>query len=264
MGVFLHLGISRLDYSTESGDIIALGLGTINPMAIIKSSSSSSFSSTSNSGTALSNAMLANVGQVALSFIYFTYNGLFTAMFLSHEWSTYGNSPKGVRVSSQPVGDQRSTYFLQVPYRIAIPLMAASAILHWLLSQAIFLVSVEAYATDQINDRFDAWERLPSHDILSCGYSPLAMVLLLVVGVVLLVFLAVMSSRRLASGMPVAGSCSAAISAACHLLGSAEDLVHASERKLQWGVEVWNGFDSGHCSLSPGVVCPPQEGRVYA
>merc|ERR1711981_143363 len=85
------------------------------------------------SGT-LSNVLIANAGQTVLSFLYFSCNGLLTSMLLAHEWSGYALTRKGLRVSGRPQGDQRSTYFLQLPFRYAIPLVLFGTILHWLAS----------------------------------------------------------------------------------------------------------------------------------
>ncbi|KAM6513138.1 hypothetical protein FALCPG4_015608 [Fusarium falciforme] len=260
IAIFLHLGISHLGFTTSAADIITLGLGSLNPTTIIQDWSVPSFGSSA----VVANVLVANVGQVVLSLIYFTYNGLFTAMFLSHQWSTYGRQRKGLRVSWKPEGDQRGSYFLQLPYRIALPLMAGGVLFHWLLSQAIYLVDVQAYAVDALAPRtdFSLWRRDPGSDVTSCAYSPLAMILMLVVGMVLLLFLGGMSARRLASTMPIVGSCSAAISAACHVSGGGGE--NAAGAKVRWGADGWRGSGVGHCSFASDVVYTPEEGRWYA
>lgn len=92
----------------------------------------------------LGNVILANALQLILSVLYFTYNGLFTAMCAAVEWSRFALHRKGLWVSKAPTGSQRSAYFLQLPYRHSVPLMLASGALHWLVSQSIYLVYVEA------------------------------------------------------------------------------------------------------------------------
>lgn len=54
---------------------------------------------------------------------------------------------KGLRVTA-PRGEQRSSYFLQLPYRWAVPLMIVSGALHWLMSQTIFPVRLETRSRD--------------------------------------------------------------------------------------------------------------------
>lgn len=62
--------------------------------------------------------------------------------------------------------------------------------------------------------------------------------------------------------MPLAGTCSAAISAACH--PKQFDPVHA-QRRIHWGEEV-DGFDEdiGRCTFTSGAVRYPTDGRPYA
>lgn len=67
------------------------------------------------------------------------------------------------------------------------------------------------------------------------------------------------------------GSCSAAISAACHASREEGDI---SELPIQWGVVrgagesigSWKNKDKdfGHCAFSGAVVAPPLPGRWYA
>ena len=59
--------------------------------------------------------------------------------------------------------------------------------------------------------------------------------------------------------MPLAGSCSGVISAACH---PPEDEVDVGEGLVKWGVTgVERGV--GHCSLSSGYVSEPVSWRLY-
>ncbi|KAF2028392.1 hypothetical protein EK21DRAFT_27986, partial [Setomelanomma holmii] len=88
----------------------------------------------------ITNAMVVNSPQLVLSWVYFSYNGLLTLLALAREWESYALHRKGLRISGVPQGAQRSTYFLQLPYRIGLPFMAISAFLHWLVSQSFFLV----------------------------------------------------------------------------------------------------------------------------
>ncbi|KAK0642075.1 hypothetical protein B0T16DRAFT_420987 [Cercophora newfieldiana] len=61
---------------------------------------------------------------------YFLYSSHFTAMAMASEWSGFGRERKGLRVSSDSVGAQRTSHLLQLPYQFAIPLMALSGLLH--------------------------------------------------------------------------------------------------------------------------------------
>ena len=69
----------------------------------------------------------------------------------------------------------------------------------------------------------------------------------------------------LRSGTLLVGSCSAAMSAACHL--SAIDKGRGDEivlEKLMWGVVESRSDGVGHCSFSDEAVDKPQEGELYA
>ncbi|KAF9060494.1 hypothetical protein BDP27DRAFT_420498 [Rhodocollybia butyracea] len=79
----------------------------------------------------ITSVVLANLPQLIFSMIYLVFNSLCTKLFLALEWSSYAHSRKPLRVSD-PHGEQRSTYFLNIPFRFGVPLMAYSSLLHWL------------------------------------------------------------------------------------------------------------------------------------
>jgi hypothetical protein len=226
----------------------SFGIGAISPVLIL---SGLGIPQEGTSGL-IGNVLLANCPQVVLSIVYFMYNGMFTTMLAAFEYNKYSFERRGLRVSDQPVGAQRSTYFLQLPHKIAVPMMGLSGLLHWLVSQSIFLVAIDQISTVTDYD---------TTSTLSCGYSPIAMFAVLVLGPVMLLVLIGTGLIRLKKGAPLAGSYSAAISAACHPMKGdyGEDRV---EKKIQWGVE---GFDDnvGHASFSSDEVYPPIEGAYY-
>jgi hypothetical protein len=104
--------------------------------------------------------------------------------------------------------------------------MVLSAVLHWLCSQSIFLVSIrfDHHAMefpDQkcLNRDGLSYSSMTSctDEFLTCGYSPTAILSTICVGAAMLAFLLVAERFKFKDGgMPVTGSCSAAISAACH------------------------------------------------
>jgi hypothetical protein len=193
--------------------------------------------------------------------------------------------------------------------------MILSGVLHWLLSQSLFVVSIEFDHTrlwsdgdDVTSQNFPQAETGPATSVqeyITCGYSINAVLGALVVGAVALVLVVGVGWRRLeSSGIPVVGSCSAAIGACCQLGdGSVSSVVERPEKKgwsgrpecepleqgengsaayerVMWG-EVgeetpihdsrWarsEVYDSslmvGHCSFSGGNVQIPREGVLYA
>ncbi|KAF6790759.1 hypothetical protein CSOJ01_14451 [Colletotrichum sojae] len=219
-----------------------------------------------------------------MSFIYLNYNSLYTNITNVTEWDRFSHHRKGLRVSSPSQGAQRNTYFLQLPYRCSLPIITLSGVIHSLILQSIFLVNLEIYGppdSDLMNfipaeytyrrpnggqsadktwlgggvgrELEGEWCRLhgmllvakrnhsrdrrkPLHDRLH--------------------------PRRLRFGSaPVAGSCSAAISAACHPCEAEEN---AWEEPLQWGVVAAPGDGPGRCAFSSASVGVPSRGQLYA
>jgi len=210
----------------------------------------------------ISNAIIANTPQLILSVLYFSYNGLFTAMLMGYEWISYSRKRKGLRVTRQPSGAQRSTYFLSLPYRFGVPLMLISGILHWLVSQSIFLIAIDFY------DAFGNPAARPppgniAWDYKTLGYSPAGAIAVLVLGGLLVISIVAAGYIPYKRGMPLAGSCSMAISAACHPIEQVGDGENIAEKKLQWGV-VSTGVDGiGHCSFSAEEVGVVVAGKIY-
>ena len=198
--------------------------------------------------------ILANLPQTILSFLYLTYNSVFTCMLSGHEWSLFGHHYRTLRVTSPRPG-QRSTYWLQIPYAYAIPLMALSALLHWLTSQSIFLARV---------DIWDPFGREISKTISSVGYSCIAIIFALALGVIALLTAVGMGCKPFAAEITTVGSCSAAISAACHAWGA--DSEGIIEKKVRWGdVEIVPNLRVRHLTFSSKEgVRNPVLGEIYA
>ncbi|KAI5858024.1 hypothetical protein BZA05DRAFT_331044 [Tricharina praecox] len=205
---------------------------------------------------------LANLPQTILSFLYLMYNALFTSMLSCLEWNSYANSRKPLRVT-YPREGQRSSYYLQLPYRFALTLMVFSGILHWLTSQAIFLARIEVYFTKiPGTPEFDEIETLSA-----VCFSTMAIILALVMGALTIVVIIVMGLRKYRHDMPIPSGCSAAISAACHPPTmddtGREEII---SKPLQWG-DVSVGFEeggTGHLAFSAYPVGKPIVGKEYA
>ena len=109
--------------------------------------------------------------------------------------------------------------------------------------------------------------------------SPSGIVLVISIGVALLLGVLAMGFRRFDGSMPIASSCSWAISAACH---PPKEDVHAAYLLVQWGEpaedeHVYRGIEGdggggddvdedfvGHCCFTSLPVHPPVPGRKYA
>ncbi|KAF2732458.1 hypothetical protein EJ04DRAFT_554087 [Polyplosphaeria fusca] len=255
--LFLALGIARIA-TTSVGfqSIWDLGIGKVNPVTVL----SLHTPKTGTSGL-VANSVVANFAQPILSLMYFLYNGIITTFCTAMEWESYAQHRKGLRVSGKAQGDQRSTYFLQLPYRFSLPLMTLSGLLHWLGSQSLFLVIIDTWA---YSTRAGEWTLSESDTSsrMSCGYSPMAIIFLLVTGYTMLGLLVGSSFRKLRTGMPVVASCSAAIAAACHLPDGEHD-GDASVAKLQWGETQDKLHGVRHVAFSHLPVEAPEERAFY-
>jgi hypothetical protein len=215
----------------------------------------------------MKNVLLANSPQIILSLlcevsfvailssltvsIDILYNRMYTCMSFSKEWHDMAHHRRPLRVTN-PQGSQCSTYFLSLPYHYLITIMVVSTTTHWILSQSFFLVAI---------DVFDQQGNLDtSQSILTCGFSCIAIIFLIGIGWLVLILGVGMGLRRYKAGMPLAGSCSAALSAACHPLADEPDVALLP---VKWGVvSVAEGV--GHCALSSRYVSPPITWRRYA
>ncbi|KAH0371675.1 hypothetical protein KCU65_g1827, partial [Aureobasidium melanogenum] len=202
----------------------------------------------------LENVLLTNTPQLAISFVYVFYNNCLTRMMLGQEYSDFARHRKPLRVS-RPEGEQRSTYRPQLPYRYSIPLMTTMAVLHWLVARSIFLVEIEMFDYDGI--AISQW-------VSACGFSSMAIVLSLFVSGIIILALLANGARKLESGMPLASSCSLAITAACHTGPGDED---ARLLPLKYGVVIAEESSSDseyeHACFSSKEVTPLVEGHLY-
>lgn len=277
--ICLTLGIENFKGDKTIQNAWSIGLGTVRPQNLVMGWNLPGYGNTS---IAIS-TLIANAPQAVFSFLYVCYNGLFTVMFLSRELMrfsvTAGRGRKYLRVS-EARGEQKSTYFLNLPFKYGVPLLFGSGLMHWLVSQSVFLANITVIPRDGT---------VPMQDeITTVAYSPIGMLFMLCLGFILLVFLFATALRKLPFGMPLIGSNSMAISAACHLPpgtteSEREDMVL---RPLNWGsipggAKIMdlgirdfhahgsegdldgNGSEFGHCCFSDRVVDPPERGKFY-
>ena len=238
-------------------------------------------------GNAVCMAILANSPQVCLAILFICYNSLVTAMFSAADWAQFAFAKRPKKRQSErkmyndgavrggyseiepdgqtlmvasPSGAQRSIWMLGAPGAWGVGLFILHVLLHWLVSQSLFMVQITQYDTEGNLD--------PAHHESNCGYSPIAIICALVTGVLLATSAVFLGLRKFKAGSPpVVGTCSAAISASCHPGTWDDRLVY---EKLRWGEvgQGWNGV--AHCSLASargwdtGWVRPAQAGKPYA
>ena len=241
------LDMAHTELSNDGSDTLnAGGFGAILSMTML-----STYLPNTGTRGLLANVLVANTPQLIFSCLYLLYNGLFTSMCLAHEYSNYSIRRKPLRVTS-PRGDQRSTHWLHLPYVYSVPLLVASAVLHWSISQSIFFVGIDYY--------YIGAELQQSYFTL--GYSIQPIILDIVLGSLMLCVLVGMGLRKLQGKIPLANSNSFAIAAACHRPEEDKD---AALKGVMWG-EVQAGSDSevGHCCFTSMDVTAPVEGKMYA
>lgn len=203
----------------------------------------------------LYNTWLANMPQVLLSSAYFYINRCLTRYASSLEWIQWAETRKYLRVS-RPQDQQRGTHFLQLPYKIAIPMVVYSGLLHWLLSQALFLRRLE----------LKSYDGTIIEDASTCtvGYSPLSVLVLVVVALVGTVCIAVQIwLLKPRSDIPYGANNSLVISAACH---PPPNDVDACIKAVQWGVVADGNASTStqHCTFTSKEVYPVASGEDYA
>lgn len=243
--------------------------------------------------------LVINSPQIIMSFLYLVYNSMFTCMLVGREWSQYAVKRATLRgmylfsmtrvkrnqeyLVTLPTACQRSTHFLQLPYTWSIPLLIADILLHWTISQSIFLVRIAFYAKghpvaaefNRMRHRWQYWEGGEKHSeqwgtvFNGIGYSDIALVTSLAMTLSLIIFCRLVAFfRTYDTGLPVGGTNSAVISAACHSPHGhtiQEDGVDIAEKPLQWGVTIRGGTETvGHLCFSDGEVERPEFDCLYA
>lgn len=173
-----------------------------------------------NSGSSLLEAVLiANSPQLALSTVYVVYNNIFTRLVVGKGWATKSTQYSYLRVTDAK-GLQRSTYRLQLPYRYSIPLIIASAFLHWLMSNTIYVfISQGDYFQDlsSSGNSTDSDSNLPPGSTVSVGYSIVTLAIL-VFGLLAGFMLPSICSQKPLIGFANSVGCNSfAISASCHV-----------------------------------------------
>ncbi|PLB53494.1 hypothetical protein P170DRAFT_463166 [Aspergillus steynii IBT 23096] len=270
-GYLLHQGLKepRLEMAGGTGlkSLWALGLGSVSFATIIAQIQS----------TMLANVLLANVPQLIVSISYYFYNALMTSMIVSAEYDSYALGSPGVdsagnptlrpnkplRVTGVAEGAQRRSFFLGLPSQYSLPLMICYTVLHWLVSQSLFYIRVCLY---DVHGRY-----VESADVNACGWSPMAIIFALALGGLMFLMPFLMGMRRFRSRIPLAASCSVAISAACHPpMGDS----YAAYGNVVWGEIIPTmgciGDESEsqekgipHCSFTSQEVRVPSVNTVY-
>ncbi|CAG8107401.1 unnamed protein product [Penicillium olsonii] len=216
----------------------------------------------------LDSVVVANIPQLIITMSYYGYNNVMTVMLAAAEYDSYGVFYKPLRVTwPKKNSQQKSTYWLSIPYQYAAPILILYVVLHWLVSQSFFYTLTIPY-TAQAEA---VWRDSES----SLRFSPLPIFCSLLVGSLMICLLILLALKRLKSNMPLAGSCSAVISAACHP-PKYENSDSIDLGLVKWGEtrassgEVVDGFRQeigdvkGHCTFTGLDTIQPTLTKLYA
>lgn len=232
----------------------AIGFGTYNANAILNiftlSDGTPTIADFSSNSILIGMVAVANLPQMIVSCLYFAYNTVYTSMVSADEWARFTTNRKALRTTN-PQGEQRSTYWLSLPWTYALPLAVASSVLHWLISQSLFIARTE------ILDTYGQPEEI---SYMKVGYSPLAILLALLFGSGMVLGMILNGVRKLRPCVLV-GNNSLAIAAACQ---RPEKDVEAQLRRVQWGaVRHEEDGRPGHCCFTSEDVESPRLGDLY-
>jgi len=205
-------------------------------------------------GSAVVNALVTNTLQLTTSTIYLVYNNVLSCMLFAHETNRFAKSAgrKPLRTSF-PLAGQRAAHFLQIPFRYALLLSASIALLHFFISEAIFLTTVDVYDSAgnlDIDASFTVFMQSLGGLHASMIWAGVLLVILYILGLLPLQ----------TKNMPLVSNNSLAISAACHALDTDQD---AAKRPLAYGVLVGPGEGMNRAGFSSMEVGYLRDGVVY-
>ncbi|KAI0154381.1 hypothetical protein GGR57DRAFT_492132 [Xylariaceae sp. FL1272] len=173
--------------------------------------------SKSNSGGVFQGQFLAGTGNPLIDLRYYhfqtinlSFNNIFTHLQIPNEWSTFAQGYHPLRVT-YPKGKQQST----------LPPMSLSAVLHWLLSNTIYVTVSQGGMNNTARVNFDIINYygyndpgLRSNTHVLLGYSPVSLLVLTILSSVLATIPIIFSLKRLPSNVVAVGTNSLAIATA--------------------------------------------------
>jgi hypothetical protein len=215
-------------------------------------------------------ALLASLPHLLLAALYFSTNAHLSTYFLSDELSRYAIPGVSIplRVSSgRSVGAQITSLYLTLPRPWSWLLLALFTLLGFILSQSIFVVSID-YARTGTSDPVP-------QALAAIGFSGVGLLLFLILLVAVAALVIGLGFRRadpsptFVNGQPAGnplvlkgGSCSAVISSRCHRNAGTPN---PAAQKLAWGVvQEGAGMDVGHATFSANVIGPLSATKSYA
>ncbi|KAF6813180.1 hypothetical protein CPLU01_14710 [Colletotrichum plurivorum] len=111
--------------------------------------------------------------------------------------------------------------FAALPYKHSVPLLVLSTLGHWLVSNALFVIVSQGsyYSADLGSNKDYASDHtsLPADAVVAIGTASLPVLILTVLGAVMILWPILLSRKALPGYMPIVGSNSLAIMAACRV-----------------------------------------------
>ncbi|KAF7198491.1 hypothetical protein HII31_00230 [Pseudocercospora fuligena] len=258
-GCFLvYFAESELQNQLVGYTTFSLGFGATNPLTCINITAG-----LGDLSGLIVTVLLVNCPQVIFTTAYFLYNGLASSMLQAREWNRYYLRRRGLRVT-RPIGKQRSTYFISLPYRYSLPLMIASGTMHWLISLSFFMGHIDIYShaaeniTRHDNKPLEAPGYVYNQVKSQAAYSTFPMLFVVLLGALMLAALIVLGFRKLDGRMPIVGSNSLAIANACKRPGDDEG---AAYKKVSWGELEHEPEDECCRYFTSKLTVPPCEAR---
>jgi hypothetical protein len=205
LGVMIYGIVSWVSVGWDldiSSRIKAFGLGTINPSTSFVPGNTDVLAGTPN--TFPIQVIIANSPQLWLSFGYLLWNNQITRIWMEREWRSYYRKTHVPRVSYRT--DEtgvRATRWLQLPYWLTAILMTLSTVMHWLVSQTMFVVEI-----------------LGSPGYFYMNYSPLAIIGIGVVATVLVLGITIYYFVPLRTWMPLMAGSARVVFESCVRLDS--------------------------------------------
>ncbi|KAK1857309.1 hypothetical protein CCHR01_00090 [Colletotrichum chrysophilum] len=165
--------------------------------------------------------IVANIPQLYLSSCYYAINSLITQMEMGWEWSQFSIKYSPLRVTKPN-----------------IPLIVCSVLVHWLLSNALFTVVSQGSKQPPSEDYTTDPESLPDDAAITLGSSRAHTLALFLIGITMMICPTILSRQKLPGQMPVVGSNSMAIAAACRVSPLSQVPTHSNEENTTQDTEL--------------------------
>lgn len=116
------------------------GFGLNGGAAVVAMSWTSDGANALTSANIFAAVIMANIPQICISIAYLLFNNQISRLWQEREWRSFYLRRKLPRTGIALGPGTRSTRWLQLPYLLSALLITVSICLHWLASQAVFLV----------------------------------------------------------------------------------------------------------------------------